>query len=132
MSIMGENPSTSLIKYPKNPKKALRTINFKNPWEPSEQIYKESKIFKLKRYCNHKQLKFVCDQMNKMLRKAFENFFNNKTRQHLYNTRGNSLDLLQVKTTTYGSHSFTLHTIRTSNFFQNKLSITTSLPFLFH
>ena len=43
----------------------------KNPWEPSEKIYKESKIFKLKKYCNHKHLKFVCDQMNKMLPKAF-------------------------------------------------------------
>ena len=54
--------------------------------------------------------------------------FINKTRQHLHNTRGNSLDVLQVKTTTYGSNSFTLHAIRTWNFFQNKLSTTTSLP----
>ena len=57
-----------------------------------------------------------------------KNFLINKTRQHLYNTRGNSLDVPQVKTTTYGSNSFTLHAIRTWNFFQNKLSTTTSLP----
>ena len=33
-----------------------KSLNFKNPWEPVEQIYKEFKIFKL-RYCNHKQFK---------------------------------------------------------------------------
>ena len=66
--------------------------------------------------------------MNNILPRAFENFFINKTRQHLYNTRGNSLDVLQLKTTTYGSNSFTLHAIHTWNSFQNKLSITTSLP----
>ena len=56
-----------------------------------------------------------------------ENFFINKTR-HLYIRRGNSLGVPQVKTTTYGSKSFTLHAICTWNFFQNKLSTTTSLP----
>ena len=67
--------------------------------------------------------------MNNILRRAFENSFINKTRQHFYNTTGNSLDVTQVKATTYGSNSFTLHAIRTWNFFQqNKLSITTSLP----
>ena len=73
-------------------------------------------------------MKFVYDQMNKILPRASENFFINKTREHLYNTRGNSLDVAQVKTMTYGSKSFTLHAIRTWNFFQNELSITTSLP----
>ena len=28
--------------------KALKIINFKSPWQPSEQMCKESKIFKLK------------------------------------------------------------------------------------
>ena len=66
--------------------KALRIGNFKNPWEPSEQIYKDPKIFKLKDIITISNLKFVCDQMNNILPKAFENFFVNKTRQHLYNT----------------------------------------------
>ena len=51
--------------------------------------------------------------MKKLLPRIFEKIFINKTRQHLYNTRGNSLDVPQVKTTTYGSKSFTLHAIRT-------------------
>ena len=65
--------------------------------------------------------------MNKLLPRVFEKNFISKTR-HLYNTRGNSLDVLQVKTTTYDSNSFTLYAIHTWNFYQNKLSTTTSLP----
>ena len=66
--------------------------------------------------------------MNKILPRVFENVFINKTRKHLYNTRGNSLDVPQVKTTTYSSNLFTLHAIRKWDFFQNKLSTTTALP----
>ena len=108
--------------------KVLKIINFKNPWEPSEQIYKESKVFKLKDIAIISNLTFVYDQMNKILPRALEMFFINKSRQHLYNTRGNSLDVPHLKTTTYGSNSFTIQAIRTWNFFQSKLSITTSLP----
>ena len=108
--------------------KGLRILNFKNPWDPIEQIHKESKIFKLKDIVTISNLEFVYDQMNKLLSKVFEKIFINKTRQHLFNTGGNSLEVLQVKTTTYGSNSFTLHAVRTWNFFQNKLSTTTSLP----
>ena len=97
--------------------------------DPSEQIYKESKIFKLKDIITISNLKFVHDQKNNILPRAFEKNFINKTR-HFYNTRGNTLDVLQLKTTTYGSNSFTLHAICTWNFLQNKLSITTSLPAL--
>ena len=66
--------------------------------------------------------------MNKTLPRVFEKKFINKTRQHFYNTRGNSLDVPQVKTTSYGFNSFTLHAVCTWYFFQNKLSTTTSLP----
>ena len=124
----GKHKQKALQNIEKIQNKALRILNFKNPWDPIEQIYKESKIFKLKDVVTISNLKFVYDQMNKPLPRVFENFFINKTRQHLYNTRGNSLDVPQVKTTTYGSNSFTLHAIRTWNFFENKLSTTTSLP----
>ena len=107
--------------------KALRILNFKKPWEPIEQIYKESKTFKLKDIVTISNLKCVYDQMNKILPRVFEKNFINKTRQHLYNTRRNSLDVPQVNTMTYGSNSFTLHAIHTWNFFQNKLCTTTSL-----
>ena len=41
--------------------------------------------------------------MNKTLPTASENFFITKTCQYLYNTKGNSFDVVQVKTTTYRS-----------------------------
>ena len=128
MSIMGQAQTQVLQNIEKIQNKVLRILNFKNPWEPIEQKYKESKMFKLKDIVTISNLKFVYDQMNKLLPRVFEKNFINKTRQHLYNTRGNSLDVPQVKTTTYASNSFTLHGIRTWNFFQNKLSTTTSLP----
>ena len=71
-------------------------------------------------------LKFADGQMNKLLPRACEKFLINKTKKCLYNTRGNFLDVLQGKTTTYGSNSFTLHAICTWSFLQNKISITTS------
>ena len=128
MSIMGQAQTQVLENIEKIQNKVLRILNFKNPWEPIEQKYKESKMFKLKDIVTISNLKFVYDQVNKILPRVSENLFINKTRQHLYNTRGNSLDVPQVKTTTYASNSFTLHAIRTWNFFQNKLSTTTSLP----
>ena len=128
MSIMGQAQTQVLENIEKIQNKVLRILNFKNPWEPIEQKYKESKMFKLKDIVTISNLKFVYDQMNKLLPRVFKKIFINKTRQHLYNTRGNSLDVPQVKTTTYASNSFTLHAIRTWNFFQNKLSTTTSLP----
>ena len=125
--LWGQAQTQVLQNIEKIQNKALRILNFKNRWDPIEQIHKESKIFKLKDIVTISNLKFVYDQMNKLLPRALEKDFINKTR-HLYNTRGNSLDVPQVKTTTYGSNSFTLHAICTWNFFQNKLSTTTSLP----
>ena len=58
--------------------KALRILNFKNPWDPIEQIYKESKIFKLKDIVTIRSLKFVYDQINKHLPRVFEIFFAKK------------------------------------------------------
>ena len=84
--------------------------------------YKESKIFELKDIIVISNLKFIHDQMNKILPRASENLFINKTR-YLYYTKRISLDVLQVKTMTYGSNSFELHTICTWNFFQNKVNI---------
>ena len=110
---MGQAQTQVLQNIEKIQNKSLRILNFKNPWEPIEQIYKESKIFKLKDIVTISNLKFVYDQMNKLLLRVFEKICINKIRQHLYNTRGNALDILQRKTTTYGSNSFTLHAIRT-------------------
>ena len=45
--------------------KVLRILNFKNPWKPIEQIYKESNISKLKDIVTISNLKFVDAWPNK-------------------------------------------------------------------
>ena len=91
--LWGQTQTQVLQNIEKIQSKALRIVNFKSPWEPSEQIHKEFKMFKLKDIVTISNLKFVYDQLNKILPRVFENFFLNKTRQHLYNTRGNSSDV---------------------------------------
>ena len=91
--LRGQAQTQILQNIEKIQNKSLRVLNFENPWEPIQQIYKESKIFKLKYIVTISNLKFVYDQMNKILPRVFEKIFMNKTRQHLYNTRGSSLDV---------------------------------------
>ena len=72
MSIMGQAQTQVLQNIEKIQNKVLRILNFKNPWEPIEQKYKESKMFKLKDIVTISNLKFVYDQMNKLLPRVFE------------------------------------------------------------
>ena len=101
--------------------KALTIMAFQNTWQPSEQIYKESKIFKLRDSVTIINLELVYDQMKKILPRIFRSFVVNKTSQNLYNTRGNSFEVSQVKAAIYGSKSFILRAIRAWDFFQNKV-----------
>ena len=101
--------------------KALAVTTFQNSWQQSEQIYKESKIFKLRDSVTISNLELAYEQMKKILPRSFRSFFVNKTSQSLYNTRGNTFEVSQVKTATYGSNSLMLHAIRAWDFFQNKV-----------
>ena len=92
--------------------KALTIMGFQNSWEPSEQIYKESKIFKQIDSVTISNLELAYEQMKKILPRTFRSFFVNKTSQNLYNTRGNSFEVSQVKAAIYGSNSFILRAIR--------------------
>ena len=101
--------------------KALTVTTFQNSWQQSEQIYKEYKIFKLRDSVTISNLELAYEQMKKILPINFRSFFVNKTSQSLYNTRGNTFEVSQVKTTTYGSNSLMSHAIRAWDFFQNKV-----------
>ena len=101
--------------------KALTITAFQNSWEPSEQIFKESKIFKQIDSVTISNLELANEQMKKNLPRTFRSFFVSKTSQNLYNTRGNSFEVSQVKTAIYGSNSFILRAIRAWDFFQNKV-----------
>ena len=80
---MGQAQTQVLQNIEKIQNKVLRILNFKNPWEPIEQKYKESKMFKLKDIVTISNLKFVYDQVNKMLPRVFEKVFINKTKKHI-------------------------------------------------
>ena len=101
--------------------KALTIMTFQNSWQPNEQIYKESKIFKLRDSVTISNQELAYEQMKKILPINFRSFFVNKTSQSLYNTRGNTFEVSQVKTTTYWSNSLMSHAIRLWDFFQNKV-----------
>ena len=120
--LLGKTQTQVLQSIEKIQNKPLRIITSENSWEPSEKIRKESKIFKLRDIVAINNLRFVYDQMNKILKRTCESFFINKTSQNFYNARGNSLEVPQVETATYGSNSFILHAIREWNFFQNKFN----------
>ena len=120
--LLGKTQTEVLQSIEKIQNKPLRIITSENSWEPSEKIRKESKIFKLRDIVAINNLRFVYDQMNKILKRTCESFFINKTSQNFYNARGNSLEVPQVETATYGSNSFILHAIREWNFFQNKFN----------
>ena len=65
--LWGQAQTQVLQNIEKIQNKTLRILNFKNPLKPVEQIYKESKIFKLKDIATMSNLKFVYDQTNKIL-----------------------------------------------------------------
>ena len=71
--LWGQTQTHVLQNIEKTQNKYLRILNFKNPWELIEQIYKESKIFKLKDIVTINNSKFAYDQMNKILPRVFEN-----------------------------------------------------------
>ena len=73
--LLGQTQTQVLQNIEKIQNKAVRIKNFKNQWEPSEQIYEESKIFKLKDIVTISNLKFVYDQMNKILPRVSLKFF---------------------------------------------------------
>ena len=126
--LWGQAQTQAINNIEKIQNKALRIINFKGPWESIAPLYKESKIFKLKDIVLLNNLQFVYDQINKNLPKSFHTLFTLKTEQHRHNTRGNSLNVPPVKTTTYGSNSVTSCAIRDWNKVQNQLNPEPTLP----
>ena len=68
------------------------------------------------------------DQLKGILPQSFKDYFNHKSTQHQYNTRGNRIIAPHVKTTTYGSNSITLQAIKHWNEIQNELDLDPNLP----
>ena len=56
----------------KTQNKALTIMTFQNSWQPSEQIYKESKIIKLRDSAAISNLELAYEQMKKIYRGLLE------------------------------------------------------------
>ena len=104
--------------------KALTVTTIQNSWQQSEQIYKEYKIFKLRDSVTISNLELAYEQMKKILPRSFRSFFVNKTSQSLYNTRGNTFEVSQEKSATYGSNLCNL----CMGFLPEQSQMTTLLP----
>ena len=92
--------------------KRLRILNFKGPLEHSSPFHKNSKILKLIEIKKLNNILFVFNQINSNQPNAFENYFQLKRQRHNHFTRGKVLNVPQVDTSLYGSHSITLSEIR--------------------
>ena len=73
--------------------KGLQILNFKEPLEQSNPLYKNSKILKLIDIIKLNKILSVYDQINNNLLKAFENYFQLKRQQHNHFTLGKTLNV---------------------------------------
>ena len=92
---LNNNQDIEKIKITQN--KALRIINFKGPLENADELYKNSKIFKIQDTIKIDNCLLVYDQLKGNLPQSFKNYFNHKSAQHQYNTRRNRVIVLHVK-----------------------------------
>ena len=88
--------------------KAIRIMSFKPKNEPTNPLFRNLKIMKLKDILAYKNCTFVQDQINENMPESFYNFFTTATAQHIYNTRGSPNNTIIKATTnsvTYGLNS---------------------------
>ena len=126
--IWGQVNNLDISKIKTTQNKALRIINFKGRLENADELYKNSRIFKLQDIIKIDNCLFVYDQLKGNLPKNFNNFFNHKSNQHRYNTRRNRVIVPLVKTSTYGSNSITLQAIKHWNEIQENLDLDPNFP----
>ena len=83
-------------------------MSFKPKNEPTNPLFRNLKIMKLKDILAYKNCTFVQDQINENMPESFYNFFTTATAQHIYNTRGSPNNTIIKATTnsvTYGLNS---------------------------
>ena len=93
-------------------KKALRTMCFSDPRQPSSPLFKNWKIFKIKDIVDIQNYLIVHSFLKGKLPKSFENFFQKCSDIHINPTRFSSSDCLYfLKSVTYGMKSINNHCI---------------------
>ena len=72
----------------KKQNKAIRILNFKGPREGAENLYKQSKIDKVRNIIIIANCQLVYEQLWKKLPENFSDFFTLKTKLHHHNAGG--------------------------------------------
>ena len=85
--IWGQSHSKTFDMIQSAQNKALRIINFKQSMEPSEPLYQNLKINKLKNNIILNSCLFVFDKLTNNLPDVFDQFFQSFKEQHNHNTR---------------------------------------------
>ena len=126
--IWSQRRNENIASTEKTQNKAIRILNFKGLREGAENLYKESKIDKVRNIIIIANCQFVYDQLQKKLPENFSDIFTLNTQLHHRSTRGNKLIGPNVNTTRYGSNSITLKAIKQWNELQNFVKTDISSP----
>ena len=124
--IWGQNQSKIVEAIKRTLSKAFQKLNFWDPRQFVDYLYKQSKIDKLKNFIIKTSCWLVYDQLKNNLPETFSNFFTLNTQSHKDNTRKNRLILTKVETISYGSNFITLKAVRQWNEIQNFIKMTYS------
>ena len=104
-------------------RKAIRIINFKNKYTPTEPLFKESKTFTLNTKIKLENCLLALNHINHCLLIGLTNQFRNENDLHNHNNRNSmnhQLALPKAEITTCGLHSVRYRTAKHWNFVQNK------------
>ena len=117
--IWGQTRSEYVESIEKTQNKEIRILNFKDPREEAKNLYKKSKIYKVRNVIIIANYRFAYGQLQEKLPENFSDCFTLNTQPHHHNTRGNKLIVPNVNTNRYGSNSITLKAIKQWNELQN-------------
>ena len=104
--------------------KAVCLINFETNTYVVGQLLKDSNIINVTDFIKYKYALFIRNSLRKENIPIFNDFYTLFNRNHVYNTRGSTSQMLivpQIQTTHYGEHSFKSRSINAWNLYQRNL-----------
>ena len=125
--VWGQSNSDILVMVQRAQNKALRIINFKEERHRSAPLYTETKILNLTNIITLNNYMLVFDHLNSSLPAIFDDLFKAFKEQHSHNTRGARryvLNIPKMKTSSYGSRSVQVKSIKDWNDIIDKIHFT--------
>ena len=125
--VWGQSNSDILVMVQRAQNKVLRIINFKEEWHPSAPLYTETEILNLTNIITLNNYMLVFDHLNSSLPAIFDDLFKAFKEQHSHNTRRARryvLNIPKMKTSSYGSRSVQVKSIKDWNDIIDKIHFT--------